>query len=59
MQVNLDDEEKEQVRKYDKKKEKERWANVTSDALDERDVFLRMCGVADPFILTKTAFRLI
>ena len=42
-----------------KKKKKERWANVTSDALDERDVFLRMCGVADPFILTKTAFRLI
>ena len=57
MQVNLDDEEKEQVRKYDKKKE--RWTNVTLDALDERDVFLRMCGVDDPFILTTPAFRLI
>ena len=57
MQVNLDDEEKEQVRKYDQKKG--RWTNVTLDALDERDVFLRMCGVDDPFILTTPAFRLI
>ena len=40
-------------------KKKERWTNVTLDALDERDVFLRMCGVDDPFILTTPAFRLI